>query len=87
MQLAPKLLSNKNDVGTFPTHPELQPGVFPPCTNWPPCSSQVISAQQLPKLNKEKKNSIVDPFVRVEIHGVPIDCDKKNTFYKINNGE
>ncbi|XP_019379079.1 PREDICTED: 1-phosphatidylinositol 4,5-bisphosphate phosphodiesterase delta-3 isoform X1 [Gavialis gangeticus] len=47
---------------------------------------KVISAQQLPKLNKEKKNSIVDPFVRVEIHGIPVDCDKKNTLYKINNG-
>ncbi|XP_048373547.1 1-phosphatidylinositol 4,5-bisphosphate phosphodiesterase delta-3 isoform X2 [Sphaerodactylus townsendi] len=47
---------------------------------------KVITAQQLPKLNKEKKSSIVDPFVRVEIHGVPADCCKKQTEYRLNNG-
>uniref|UniRef100_A0ABM5GRH3 Phosphoinositide phospholipase C n=1 Tax=Pogona vitticeps TaxID=103695 RepID=A0ABM5GRH3_9SAUR len=47
---------------------------------------KVITAQQLPKLNKEKKSSIVDPFVRVEIHGVPVDCCKKQTEYRLNNG-
>ncbi|XP_033025446.1 1-phosphatidylinositol 4,5-bisphosphate phosphodiesterase delta-3 [Lacerta agilis] len=47
---------------------------------------KVITAQQLPKLNKEKSSSIVDPFVRIEIHGVPGDCDKKHTEYKLNNG-
>uniref|UniRef100_A0A8C8VKE1 Phosphoinositide phospholipase C n=1 Tax=Pelusios castaneus TaxID=367368 RepID=A0A8C8VKE1_9SAUR len=46
---------------------------------------KVITAQQLPKLN-EKKNSIVDPLVRVEIHGVPADCSKKETEHKLNNG-
>ncbi|XP_067412349.1 1-phosphatidylinositol 4,5-bisphosphate phosphodiesterase delta-3 [Emydura macquarii macquarii] len=46
---------------------------------------KVITAQQLPKLN-EKKSSIVDPFVRVEIHGVPADCSRKQTAYKLNNG-
>uniref|UniRef100_A0A667YLH6 Phosphoinositide phospholipase C n=1 Tax=Myripristis murdjan TaxID=586833 RepID=A0A667YLH6_9TELE len=33
---------------------------------------QVISGQQLPKVNI-KEGSIVDPLVRVEIHGVPMD--------------
>uniref|UniRef100_A0A8C2XEV7 Phosphoinositide phospholipase C n=1 Tax=Cyclopterus lumpus TaxID=8103 RepID=A0A8C2XEV7_CYCLU len=33
---------------------------------------QVISGQQLPKVNI-KEDSIVDPLVRVEIHGVPMD--------------
>uniref|UniRef100_A0A6Q2ZAX6 Phosphoinositide phospholipase C n=1 Tax=Esox lucius TaxID=8010 RepID=A0A6Q2ZAX6_ESOLU len=33
---------------------------------------EVISAQQLPKVNI-KESSVVDPFVRVEIHGVPLD--------------
>ncbi|XP_075767532.1 1-phosphatidylinositol 4,5-bisphosphate phosphodiesterase delta-3 isoform X2 [Pelodiscus sinensis] len=46
---------------------------------------KVITAQQLPKLNP-KKSSIVDPFVRVEIHGVPADCSQQQTEYKLNNG-
>ncbi|XP_034360563.1 1-phosphatidylinositol 4,5-bisphosphate phosphodiesterase delta-3 isoform X2 [Arvicanthis niloticus] len=47
---------------------------------------QVLTAQQLPKLNAEKPNSIVDPLVRVEIHGVPEDCAHKETDYVLNNG-
>ncbi|XP_040392307.1 1-phosphatidylinositol 4,5-bisphosphate phosphodiesterase delta-3 isoform X3 [Cygnus olor] len=47
---------------------------------------RVITAQQLPKLNQEKRSSIVDPFVRVEIHGVPADCSKQQTGYRSNNG-
>ncbi|XP_074835087.1 1-phosphatidylinositol 4,5-bisphosphate phosphodiesterase delta-3 isoform X5 [Carettochelys insculpta] len=46
---------------------------------------KVITAQQLPKLSG-KKSSIVDPLVRVEIHGVPGDCSKQQTDYKLNNG-
>ncbi|XP_039360258.1 1-phosphatidylinositol 4,5-bisphosphate phosphodiesterase delta-3 [Mauremys reevesii] len=46
---------------------------------------KVITAQQLPKLN-DKKSSIVDPFVRVEIHGVRADCTSQQTEYKLNNG-
>lgn len=52
-----------------------------------PLPPQVITAQQLPKLNREKGRSIVDPFVRVEIHGVPADCSKQQTHHKLNNGE
>lgn len=48
---------------------------------------QVISAQQLPKLNKDKCKSIVDPLVRVEIYGVPADNTTKETHYITNNGE
>ncbi|XP_061033103.1 1-phosphatidylinositol 4,5-bisphosphate phosphodiesterase delta-3 isoform X2 [Eubalaena glacialis] len=47
---------------------------------------QVLTAQQLPKLNAEKPNSIVDPLVRIEIHGVPADCACKETNYVLNNG-
>lgn len=47
---------------------------------------QVLTAQQLPKLNVEKPNSIVDPLVRVEIYGVPEDCAHKETDYVLNNG-
>ncbi|XP_056155266.1 1-phosphatidylinositol 4,5-bisphosphate phosphodiesterase delta-1a isoform X1 [Lampris incognitus] len=46
----------------------------------------VISAQQLPKLNKDKHKSIVDPLVRVEIYGVPPDNTSKETHYIDNNG-
>ncbi|XP_029002923.1 1-phosphatidylinositol 4,5-bisphosphate phosphodiesterase delta-1a isoform X2 [Betta splendens] len=45
----------------------------------------VISAQQLPKLNKKEK-SIVDPLVRVEICGVPADNARQETPYIDNNG-
>ncbi|NXH50308.1 PLCD3 phosphodiesterase, partial [Dicaeum eximium] len=47
---------------------------------------RVITAQQLPKLNRDKGSSIVDPFVRVEIHGIPADCAKQQTHHKLNNG-
>ncbi|XP_035249746.1 1-phosphatidylinositol 4,5-bisphosphate phosphodiesterase delta-4-like isoform X2 [Anguilla anguilla] len=46
---------------------------------------QVISGQQLPKVNI-KEGSIVDPLVRVEIHGVPMDQAKQETRYIDNNG-
>ncbi|XP_061569839.1 1-phosphatidylinositol 4,5-bisphosphate phosphodiesterase delta-1a isoform X1 [Cololabis saira] len=46
----------------------------------------VISAQQLPKLNKDKHKSIVDPLVRVEIYGVPADIASNETHYIENNG-
>ncbi|XP_070829464.1 1-phosphatidylinositol 4,5-bisphosphate phosphodiesterase delta-1-like [Chaetodon trifascialis] len=45
----------------------------------------VISAQQLPKVNK-KKSSIVDPLVKVEVHGVPADVAEKATNHVDNNG-
>ncbi|XP_054846850.1 1-phosphatidylinositol 4,5-bisphosphate phosphodiesterase delta-1 isoform X2 [Eublepharis macularius] len=46
---------------------------------------KVISGQQLPKVNKSQ-NSIVDPRVIVEIHGVQRDNDKKQTRVIDNNG-
>ncbi|XP_044225165.1 1-phosphatidylinositol 4,5-bisphosphate phosphodiesterase delta-1b isoform X1 [Thunnus albacares] len=45
----------------------------------------VISAQQLPKVN-QKKSSIVDPLVKVEIYGVPADVAVKETGHLENNG-
>ncbi|XP_022621739.1 1-phosphatidylinositol 4,5-bisphosphate phosphodiesterase delta-3-A-like [Seriola dumerili] len=47
---------------------------------------RVISAQQLPKPDWDKPSSIVDPQVWVEIHGVPIDNNKKKTHHVDNNG-
>nr|XP_033800027.1 1-phosphatidylinositol 4,5-bisphosphate phosphodiesterase delta-4 [Geotrypetes seraphini] len=49
-------------------------------------SIQVISAQQLPKVPNSKEGSIVDPLVRVEIFGVPMDQAKQETKYIDNNG-
>uniref|UniRef100_UPI003AABCAAB 1-phosphatidylinositol 4,5-bisphosphate phosphodiesterase delta-4 n=1 Tax=Centroberyx gerrardi TaxID=166262 RepID=UPI003AABCAAB len=48
-------------------------------------SIQVISGQQLPKVN-QKEGSIVDPLVRVEVYGVPQDQAKGETSYIHNNG-
>lgn len=45
----------------------------------------VVSAQQLPKVNK-KKSSIVDPLVKVELYGVPADVAEKETSAVENNG-
>ncbi|XP_057714453.1 1-phosphatidylinositol 4,5-bisphosphate phosphodiesterase delta-1b [Corythoichthys intestinalis] len=45
----------------------------------------VISAQQLPKINN-KKSSIVDPLVKVEVYGVPADTSAKETCVVENNG-
>lgn len=47
---------------------------------------RVISAQQLPKPECDKPSSIVDPQVWVEVHGVPIDNNKKKTNRVENNG-
>ncbi|KAM8855245.1 1-phosphatidylinositol 4,5-bisphosphate phosphodiesterase delta-4 isoform 1-T1 [Spinachia spinachia] len=49
------------------------------------CLYQVISGQQLPKVN-QKEGSIVDPLVRVEIYGVPQDQAKEETSHINNNG-
>lgn len=48
-------------------------------------SIQVISGQQLPKVN-QKEGSIVDPLVRVEIYGVQQDQAKDETSHINNNG-
>uniref|UniRef100_A0A4W5PGF0 Phosphoinositide phospholipase C n=1 Tax=Hucho hucho TaxID=62062 RepID=A0A4W5PGF0_9TELE len=47
---------------------------------------RIISAQQLPKINTDKPNSIVDPQVLVEIHGVAIDNSRDKTHRIDNNG-
>uniref|UniRef100_UPI00398E4B09 1-phosphatidylinositol 4,5-bisphosphate phosphodiesterase delta-1a isoform X2 n=1 Tax=Pristiophorus japonicus TaxID=55135 RepID=UPI00398E4B09 len=46
----------------------------------------VISAQQLPKSEKQKLKSVVDPLVTVEVFGVSNDSDTKVTEYISNNG-
>lgn len=53
----------------------------------PEPSLQVISGQQLPKLNKTKEGSIVDPLVKVQIFGVRLDTARQETNYVENNGE
>ncbi|XP_030065352.1 1-phosphatidylinositol 4,5-bisphosphate phosphodiesterase delta-4 isoform X2 [Microcaecilia unicolor] len=64
-----------------PEHPQGKDGYRP--IN---LSIQVISAQQLPKVPNSKEGSIVDPLVRVEIFGVPMDQAKQETKYIDNNG-
>ena len=48
---------------------------------------QVISGQQLPKEDKTKEGSIVDPLVRVEIFGIRPDTTWQETSHVENNGE
>ncbi|NXD06163.1 PLCD4 phosphodiesterase, partial [Nothocercus nigrocapillus] len=48
---------------------------------------QVISGQQLPKVANSKDEAVIDPLVRVEIHGVPADQAHQETKYIENNGE
>ncbi|NXE46607.1 PLCD4 phosphodiesterase, partial [Casuarius casuarius] len=47
---------------------------------------QVISGQQLPKVANSKAEAVIDPLVRVEIHGVPGDQAHQETKYIENNG-
>uniref|UniRef100_S4S058 Phosphoinositide phospholipase C n=1 Tax=Petromyzon marinus TaxID=7757 RepID=S4S058_PETMA len=47
---------------------------------------KVISGQQLPKVPHSNKGSIIDPLVRVEVHGVPLDNARYETKYIDNNG-
>ncbi|XP_077473899.1 1-phosphatidylinositol 4,5-bisphosphate phosphodiesterase delta-4-like [Stigmatopora argus] len=63
-----------------PEKPEEQPGYTPLRL-----SIQVISGQQLPKVN-QKEGSIVDPLVRVEVYGVQQDLAKAETSHVNNNG-
>ncbi|XP_042365972.1 1-phosphatidylinositol 4,5-bisphosphate phosphodiesterase delta-1a isoform X2 [Plectropomus leopardus] len=70
-------LSSQFDPNTLSRGPWLKRKTF---------SVMVISAQQLPKVNKDKHKSIVDPLVRVEIYGVPADNASKETHYIENNG-
>uniref|UniRef100_A0A671XE50 Phosphoinositide phospholipase C n=1 Tax=Sparus aurata TaxID=8175 RepID=A0A671XE50_SPAAU len=70
-------LSSQFDPNTLTKGPWLQRKTF---------HIMVISAQQLPKINKDKHKSIVDPLVRVEIYGVPADNASKETHYIDNNG-
>ncbi|XP_003785003.1 1-phosphatidylinositol 4,5-bisphosphate phosphodiesterase delta-4 [Otolemur garnettii] len=47
---------------------------------------QIISGQQLPKVNKSKEASVVDPLVKVQIFGVRPDTTQQETNYVSNNG-
>ncbi|KFQ45779.1 1-phosphatidylinositol 4,5-bisphosphate phosphodiesterase delta-4, partial [Nestor notabilis] len=56
-------------------------------SSWGPCPFlQVISGQQLPKVANRKDGEVIDPLVRVEIHGVPMDQARQETKYIENNG-
>uniref|UniRef100_A0A8B9QZT5 Phosphoinositide phospholipase C n=1 Tax=Anas platyrhynchos TaxID=8839 RepID=A0A8B9QZT5_ANAPL len=71
------------DEGTLfnPTEPGTREGPGPVTL-----TIQVISGQQLPKVANSKDGAIIDPLVRVEIHGVPADQAHQETKYIENNG-
>lgn len=51
------------------------------------CCYQVISAQQLPKpYGSGAKGDTVDPYVTIEVFGIPIDCANERTRTVKNNG-
>lgn len=52
-----------------------------------PHGNQVISARQLPKPGGAQKGEIIDPYVMLQMHGVPADCKKaKSTKHVDDNG-
>ncbi|GLD74944.1 inactive phospholipase C-like protein 2 [Lates japonicus] len=49
---------------------------------------KVISGQNLPKpRGSEAKGDVVDPYVYVEIHGIPADCTERRTRTVTQNGD
>ena len=46
----------------------------------------IFSAQQLPKPKGQQKGEIIDPYVKVEVYGVPDDTTKAQTSVVRNNG-
>ncbi|XP_061548740.1 1-phosphatidylinositol 4,5-bisphosphate phosphodiesterase delta-4 [Phycodurus eques] len=77
--LKPSFMRDKHTTFNL-EEPQEQPGYKPLRL-----SIQVISGQQLPKVN-QKEGSIVDPLVRVEVYGVPQDQTKEETSHIHNNG-
>jgi hypothetical protein len=52
---------------------------FPPISFEPFSSPQIISGQQLPRpRGSAAKATIVDPYVLIQIYGIPIDCAGTN---------
>ncbi|XP_061571837.1 1-phosphatidylinositol 4,5-bisphosphate phosphodiesterase delta-4-like isoform X1 [Cololabis saira] len=78
--LKPEFMRDSGEKRFDPDTPQSGPDYRPVLL-----SIQVISGQQLPKVNI-KEGSIVDPLVRVEIHGVPLDQARQETRYIENNG-
>lgn len=77
------LLGSTPEPSSLPSRSvQLLPGLWGHCP-----FLQVISGQQLPKVANSKDGAIIDPLVRVEIHGVPADQARQETKYIENNGE
>jgi hypothetical protein len=47
---------------------------------------QIISGYQIPKPNDSKKGEIIDPFIKIEVHGAKEDTQQCKTSVKNNNG-
>ncbi|XP_065834957.1 1-phosphatidylinositol 4,5-bisphosphate phosphodiesterase eta-2-like [Oscarella lobularis] len=47
---------------------------------------KIISGQQLPKPNGVEKGEIIDPYVKVEVLGIPRDCAEEKTKFIDDNG-
>lgn len=49
-------------------------------------SITIVSGYQIPKPNDSKKGEIIDPFIKIEVHGVKEDTQQCKTSVKENNG-
>ncbi|CAG2246501.1 PLCD [Mytilus edulis] len=84
-------LSQKLFVRTYPAGSRTDSSNYNPTPMWN-VGCQVgrfiviISAYQIPKPNNSKKGEIIDPFVKIEIHGVKSDQQSVKTSVKNNNG-
>ncbi|XP_076450758.1 1-phosphatidylinositol 4,5-bisphosphate phosphodiesterase delta-4-like isoform X2 [Babylonia areolata] len=46
----------------------------------------IISGTQIPKPKDSKKGEVIDPFIKIEVHGAPSDCAEYRTKVINNNG-
>lgn len=49
--------------------------------------SQIISGVQIPKPNDSKKGEVIDPFIKIEVHGAPSDNAEYSSKVVTNNGK
>lgn len=48
---------------------------------------QIISGTQIPKPKDSKKGEVIDPFIKIEVHGAPNDNSEYRSKVIKNNGE
>ncbi|CAH8600573.1 unnamed protein product [Dicrocoelium dendriticum] len=78
MDLATGFFARNGACGPFSSHSELHQK--PPDTTPQIFRLKILSAQQLPKpRGSVSKGDTIEPYVVVEIHGIPVDCEEQRT--------